>query len=146
MNRAEGNCPPGWPGFVTIDSTPQTHQIEPLQAANDVVVYWRPGCPFCSRLRAGLRRSGIAVREINIWEDPAAAAFVRSVAGGNETVPTVIVDGQALVNPPARRVLELATRGTDPATLTTSSRRDGWLRRFVRRARSQAATKGRNQP
>jgi mycoredoxin len=29
--------------------------------------------------------------EINIWEDPQAAARVRSVANGNETVPTVFV-------------------------------------------------------
>ena len=32
--------------------------------------------------------------EVNIWKDPAAAAFVRSVADGNETVPTVTVAGR----------------------------------------------------
>ena len=35
----------------------------------------------------------------NIHEDPDDAAIVRSVAGGNETVPTVIVGPVALVNP-----------------------------------------------
>ncbi len=66
--------------------------------------YWRPGCPFCLALRGPLRRSGLPVREINIWEDPQAAARVRSVANGNETVPTVFVGSHALVNPSMGRV------------------------------------------
>ncbi len=71
----------------------------------DVVVYWRPGCPFCMKLRAGLRLSRLRYTEVDIWKDPAAAAFVRSVADGNETVPTVTVGGRAMVNPSRRRVL-----------------------------------------
>jgi glutaredoxin-like protein len=73
-----------------------------------VTVYWRPGCPYCGSLRRGLRRSGLATREVDIWSDPAAAAFVRHHAGGNETVPTVDVGGTVLVNPSARRVTALA--------------------------------------
>jgi hypothetical protein len=45
------------------------------------------------------------VRQVNIWEDPQAAARVRSVAGGNETVPTVVVGYRALVNPSVGAVL-----------------------------------------
>jgi glutaredoxin-like protein len=70
-----------------------------------VTLYWRPGCAFCSTLRHRLHRAGVALDEHNIWSDPAAAAFVRSVARGNETVPTVVVDGVALVNPSGREVL-----------------------------------------
>jgi mycoredoxin len=32
-------------------------------------------------------------------------AFVRSVTGGNETVPTVVVAGKALVNPSKRQLI-----------------------------------------
>ncbi|MFN2496112.1 MAG: glutaredoxin domain-containing protein [Pseudonocardiaceae bacterium] len=67
--------------------------------------YWRPGCPYCSALRGPLRRTGLPVRGINIWEDPQAAAWVRSVAGGNETVPTVFVGTHAVVNPSMGQVL-----------------------------------------
>jgi glutaredoxin-like protein len=74
-----------------------------------VTVYWRPGCGFCHILRRGLDRAGVERTEINIWEDPAAAAVVRSHARGNETVPTVLVGDVALVNPTAAEVL--ATRG-----------------------------------
>ncbi|WP_147919644.1 glutaredoxin domain-containing protein [Ruania zhangjianzhongii] len=67
--------------------------------ARAVVVYWRPGCLYCSALRRRLGRSRTAVTWINIWADDEAAAYVRSVNGGNETVPTVVIDGVAHTNP-----------------------------------------------
>lgn len=69
-----------------------------------VVVYWRPGCIFCQRLRGGLGKDAKKVVWINIWQDPEAAAFVRSVNDGNETVPTVVIDGETHVNPDPRFV------------------------------------------
>lgn len=75
--------------------------------ADEVTFYWRPGCGFCSMLRQRLEAAGVRLDERNIWEDPEAAAFVRSVARGNETVPTVVVSGTVLVNPPADRVVGL---------------------------------------
>ncbi len=74
-----------------------------------VQFYWRPGCPYCASLLRGLRRRGIAFDSVNIWEDPQAAARVRAVANGNETVPTVFVGEQALVNPSAAQVESLLT-------------------------------------
>ncbi|MGH8994514.1 MAG: glutaredoxin domain-containing protein [Acidimicrobiales bacterium] len=71
-----------------------------------VTVYWRPGCPYCAALRRGLRRAGLVTTEVNIWTDPGAAVIVRSIAGGNETVPTVVVAGNGLVNPKVRTVLD----------------------------------------
>ncbi|WP_406079133.1 glutaredoxin family protein [Micromonospora sp. NBC_00858] len=73
-----------------------------------VTVYTRPGCPYCFLLRRGLRRRDITFAEINIWADPDTAAAVRAVADGNETVPTVHVAGQWLVNPSAAVVDQLA--------------------------------------
>ena len=64
-----------------------------------VVVHWRPGCGFCARLFRALESSPIAFERVDIWEDPEAAAWVRSVADGNEVVPTVRVGDEALVNP-----------------------------------------------
>lgn len=64
-----------------------------------VTVYWRPGCTFCMRLRLVLRWHRLHPRMTNIWRDPYAAAFVRAVADGNETVPTVVIDGRPVVNP-----------------------------------------------
>lgn len=64
-----------------------------------ITVYWRPHCGFCMRLEHEIERVGLPVERRNIWEDKDAAAFVRSVANGNETVPTVTVGDVAMVNP-----------------------------------------------
>ena len=60
---------------------------------------------FCLRLRLILRWHRLSVHQVNIWADPGAAAFVRSVADGNETVPTVVVDGRPFVNPAPSEVV-----------------------------------------
>lgn len=87
-------------------------QPDVVSSRPEVVVYTRPGCPYCVALRAGLRCSRVAYREVNIWDDPDAAAFVRSVANGNETVPTVTIGTNAMVNPTARHVQSLVTAAT----------------------------------
>jgi mycoredoxin len=74
-------------------------------------LYWRPGCVFCKRLRFALWWHRLSVRQVNIWRDPEAAAFVRSVAGGNETVPTVVIDGRPMVNPAPRQVIAAVRPG-----------------------------------
>lgn len=95
--------------------------------ASPVVLYWRPGCPFCSALKRRLRQLGVRTTEVNIWSDPGAAAAVRSVAGGNETVPTVMIGGTAMVNPTGQEVLQaarqLAPEAVDAAAAAMSSSR-----------------------
>ena len=75
----------------------------------DVTVYLRPGCPFCHRLVSQLEKTDLKYEVRDIWDDPEAAAFVRSVADGNETVPTVTIGDISLVNPPANLVVEAAS-------------------------------------
>jgi mycoredoxin len=86
---------------------PAVDAFDDLAAAN-VVVFWRRGCGFCMLLRRGLRKAGVATVEVDIWEDPAAAAFVRRHARGNETVPTVAVAGEVMVNPSTGSVVAAA--------------------------------------
>lgn len=72
-----------------------------------VTMYSTPWCGFCRRLKTQLAREGIGITEINIEQDPAAADYVMSVNGGNQTVPTVVFpDGTALTNPSAAQVRE----------------------------------------
>ena len=84
---------------------------EPTRASHEVTLYWRPGCMFCLRLRLILRWHRLNVHQVNIWADPEAAAFVRSVADGNETVPTVVVDGRPIVNPAPSEVVAALRAG-----------------------------------
>ena len=91
-----------------------------------VTVLWRPGCPFCAMLLGGLTRTGLAFDRIDIWEEPDAAAWLRVVADGNETVPTVrIVGGDpdaavALVNPSVTQVLAAVGRVAPDALPATA--------------------------
>lgn len=68
--------------------------------SNTLTMYSTPWCGYCQRLKAQLGREGIEFNEIDIEQDPAAAEFVMSVNGGNQTVPTVVYpDGSAVTNP-----------------------------------------------
>ncbi|MFG2887481.1 glutaredoxin domain-containing protein [Streptomyces sp. NPDC048297] len=63
------------------------------------IVYWRPGCTYCQRLRLRLGRHAEQAYWVDIWRDPEGAAAVRVVNNGNETVPTVFIGGEPHVNP-----------------------------------------------
>ena len=70
-------------------------------------MYTTVWCGYCQRLKAQLGREGIPFEEIDIEADPEAAAFVESVNGGNQTVPTVVFpDGSAMTNPSIGQVKE----------------------------------------
>ena len=88
-----------------------THQevLAMPESERPVVVYWRPGCGYCQRLKFALGADTERVTWVNIWQDEEAAAFVRSVNDGNETVPTVVIDGTPHTNPDAAVVLERLT-------------------------------------
>ena len=73
-----------------------------------ITVYWRPGCGFCAGLFRQLDRLEVPYDKIDIWQEPSGAAFVRSVARGNETVPTVSIGPVSLVNPSAQEILKAA--------------------------------------
>jgi len=75
-----------------------------------LTMYSTTWCGYCRRLKTLLDREGIAYTEVNIEEDPAAAEFVMSVNGGNQTVPTVrFPDGSTMTNPSLAQVKERLT-------------------------------------
>lgn len=70
-----------------------------------LTMYSTPWCGYCHRLRSQLNREGIGYEVIDIERDPAAAEFVMTVNGGNQTVPTLrFADGSALTNPSIAQV------------------------------------------
>ena len=70
-----------------------------------VTMYTTSWCGYCFRLKKILKAEGIAFAEVDIEGDPAAAEFVASVNGGNQTVPTLkFADGSTLTNPSGAEV------------------------------------------
>lgn len=78
---------------------PRHAEVEARRAQVPVVIYWRPGCVYCLRLRGALGKDKDKAVWISIWADEEAAAFVRSVNDGNETVPTVRMGDEVHTNP-----------------------------------------------
>ena len=73
--------------------------------AGTIRMYSTTWCGYCRRLKTQLDAEGIGYDEVNIEHDPDAAAFVESVNGGNQTVPTIIFpDGSAATNPSLKDV------------------------------------------
>lgn len=64
---------------------------------HDVIVYWRPGCRYCDRLRLGLGATRRDVSWVNILRDPEAAAFVATYRDGNYTVPTAVTGAGEMI-------------------------------------------------
>lgn len=70
-----------------------------------ITMYSTTWCGYCRRLKSAFDREGVLYKEVNIEEDPEAAAFVMGVNGGNATVPTLkFEDGSALTNPSLAQV------------------------------------------
>ena len=65
-----------------------------------LTMYSTTWCGYCHRLKSQMDRAGIQYQVVDIERDAAAAKFVESVNGGNQTVPTLrFDDGTALTNP-----------------------------------------------
>ena len=70
-------------------------------------MYTTPWCGYCQRLKGQLKREGITFDEVDIEQQPDAAAIVESANDGNQTVPTLVyVDGTAQTNPSVAQVKE----------------------------------------
>lgn len=71
----------------------------------DVIVYMTTWCPFCRSLFESMAAAGITWDEVDVDEDPVAAAKVEQINGGNRVVPTVeFADGSTLTNPDVAEV------------------------------------------
>jgi mycoredoxin len=64
------------------------------------LVYGRPGCPRVYPVRTFLKNAEIEYTYIDIYQDDEARERVRSINGGNESVPTIVFsDGSTLTEP-----------------------------------------------
>ena len=79
-------------------SAPGSEQETAAIKDADIVLYCTSWCPACRRARIYLKSHRIEFKEINITEDREAAARVREWAGGNETTPTIYINGEIVVN------------------------------------------------
>ncbi|MGZ4430284.1 MAG: Uxx-star family glutaredoxin-like (seleno)protein [Gaiellales bacterium] len=58
-----------------------------------LVMYVKPGCPWCEEQRSRFRAQGVEWAEIDAKADPEARAELIRLTGGSRKVPTVVEDG-----------------------------------------------------
>jgi glutaredoxin 3 len=60
----------------------------------DVVIYTKPGCPYCTSAKALLDSKGADYTEIVASNDPAKKQEMIHRSGGRMTFPQVFIDGK----------------------------------------------------
>lgn len=70
-----------------------------------LIIYWRPGDIFSTRLRGGLGKHAKRFIWINVWQDDEAQQYADGL--GNGVYPVVMVDGEPHVNPDPRAIIPL---------------------------------------
>jgi mycoredoxin len=82
-----------------------------------VTMYSTAWCPDCRRAKSFMKERGVEFREVNIEEDPEAAALVMRVNNGKQRVPTMEVEGRYFACSPFN-AQQLATELNVPLNLT----------------------------
>lgn len=60
----------------------------------DVVLYTKPGCPYCFAAMSLLKKKGVDYTEIVASNDPAKKAEMVEKSGGAATFPQIFIDGK----------------------------------------------------
>lgn len=60
----------------------------------DVVLYTKPGCPYCMAAMGLLDKKGVAFTEIVASFDPEKKAEMVERSGGRMTFPQIFIDGR----------------------------------------------------
>jgi glutaredoxin 3 len=60
------------------------------RAPQKVVLYTRPGCPFCAQARQDLEERGVSYEEVSIEDNPKAVEEVMRLSSGAGIVPILV--------------------------------------------------------
>ena len=92
--------------------------------SKQLLVYGRPGCPRVYPVRTFLKNAEIEYTYIDIYQDDEARERVRSINGGNESVPTIVFsDGSTLTEPSSAELRkQLLGQGYTVGSLTLFER------------------------
>lgn len=58
-----------------------------------LVIYTKPGCPYCQQARDHYNSKGIAFTEYDAQNDKARQREMLSLSGGDPTVPCIVENG-----------------------------------------------------
>lgn len=64
---------------------------------SDVIMYTKPGCPYCAAAKEHYTGNGVAFEEINVVDNPEAQKKLLELSGGKRIVPVVIDKGEVKI-------------------------------------------------
>lgn len=64
---------------------------------DDVVIFTKPGCPYCAAAKDDFRTRGVQYLEYNVREDPAALRRMLELNQGQRRVPTIVEGKQVTI-------------------------------------------------
>jgi glutaredoxin 3 len=79
----------------------------------DVVLYTKPGCPYCTAAKSLLQKKGVEFTDIVASNDPEKKAEMVQKSGGRTTFPQIFVDGKHIGGSDDIHALD-ARGGLDP--------------------------------
>ncbi len=79
----------------------------------DVVLYTKPGCPYCTAAKALLQKKGVDFTDIVASNDPEKKAEMIQKSGGRTTFPQIFIDGKHIGGSDDIHALD-ARGGLDP--------------------------------
>ena len=62
-----------------------------------VVIYTKPGCPYCAAAKNDLIARGVDYDEIDVYATPGARDTLAELTGGSMVVPVLVEDGDVRV-------------------------------------------------
>lgn len=79
----------------------------------DVVLYTKPGCPYCLSAMTLLKRKGVDYQEIVASNDPQLKAEMMAKSGGRATFPQIFIGDRHIGGSDELHALD-ARNGLDP--------------------------------
>lgn len=59
----------------------------------NVVIYTKPGCPYCAKAKVWYTEQGLAFDERNAQDDPVYRKEMLAFSGGDPIVPVIVENG-----------------------------------------------------
>jgi glutaredoxin len=73
------------------------HDRRPLdvgEQALSIIIYTKPGCPYCAKAREYYKARGIQFEDRNAQDNPVYRSEMLAITGGDPTVPVIVEDGR----------------------------------------------------
>lgn len=66
------------------------------QFKRDMIIYTKPGCPYCAKAREFYTSEGVAFEDRNAQDNDTFRAEMLAITEGDPTVPVIVKDGRLL--------------------------------------------------